>query len=418
MRLLAWLAAFLLLIATTAAVLLAAAIDREPLVTRPQSISPDSVAQARRLLAGNDPRHLRSGERRQIRLPAGLIDDGLNHLAGLRFGGRAAFAVGEDGGDIRVSLPLPQRLGGYYLNLRATLRPGDGEPQFGAARIGALPVPAAAVDAALAAIAARLGYGEEWRLTRQAVRWIGFAPSADAVDVGYEWRPEILDRARDIAVAPADVAHLEDAQRRLAALLAGARPGESQPLVKVLAPLLHPPANAEAAPETAAARRRAGLLVLASYMAGRGLAAVVPAAKTWPQATPLALTLRGRHDSAQHFVVSAALAAWAGEPVADAIGLYKELEDARRGSGFSFADLAADRAGTRFGEQSKAAPQAFTALLARPPTDADLLPPLDGLPEYLGEREFTRRYGGIDSPAYRKLADEIERRIAALPAYR
>jgi uncharacterized protein YfiM (DUF2279 family) len=60
--------------------------------------------------------------------------------------------------------------------------------------------------------------------------------------------------------------------------------------------------------------------------------------------------LLGRYDSAQHFVISAALAAWAGEPAANAIGVYKEIDDSRRGSGFSFADLAADRAGTRFGE--------------------------------------------------------------------
>jgi len=37
-----------------------------------------------------------------------------------------------------------------------------------------------------------------------------------------------------------------------------------------------------------------------------------------------------------------------GTPLADAVGLWKELADARRGgSGFSFNDIAADRAGTR-----------------------------------------------------------------------
>ena len=84
------------------------------------------------------------------------------------------------------------------------------------------------------------------------------------------------------------------------------------------------------------------------------------------------LTLNGRHDSAQHFVISAALAAWAGEPVAEAIGLYKELDDARRGSGFSFADLAADRAGTRFGElvakASARLDEALQRILGRRPT--------------------------------------------------
>ena len=40
--------------------------------------------------------------------------------------------------------------------------------------------------------------------------------------------------------------------------------------------------------------------------------------------------------------------------LSDVIGLYKEIEDSRGGSGFSFNDIAADRAGTRFGEKAVA----------------------------------------------------------------
>ena len=66
---------------------------------------------------------------------------------------------------------------------------------------------------------------------------------------------------------------------------------------------------------------------------------------------PLIVTLQQRWDYPLHFLISALVAAEAGTPLADAVGLWKELTDARRGgSGFSFEDLAADRAGTRFGE--------------------------------------------------------------------
>lgn len=412
MRALGWLAGGLLLLGLIALALLAAVIDGEPLVVRAQSISPDSVAHARRLLAGNDPRYLRRGEQRRVALPASLIDDGLNHLAGLRYDGRAAFALDGDGAEIRITLPLPRPAGARYLNLQARLRSGTGEPQFEHVRLGTLPLPPAVLDYAVAAAARRLGYGEAWQLARQAVRELNFMPDGQVVQVHYVWQPEILDRARAIALAPADVIRLERAQQALAATLAPWAPGSARPLTAVLAPLLA--LDADDAP----AQRRASLLVLASYMAGRGLEALVPEAKRWPRPPPLALTLRGRHDSAQHFVVSAALAAWAGEPVADAIGLYKELEDARRGSGFSFADLAADRAGTRFGELLAQPAGRIDRLLAGPVGDAELLPRLDDLPEYLGEREFRRRYGGLDGPAYRRLADEIERRLDAMPLYR
>ena len=46
------------------------------------------------------------------------------------------------------------------------------------------------------------------------------------------------------------------------------------------------------------------------------------------------------------------------------------------------------------------------------------MPRLDDLPEGLPEAEFRRRFGSVDSPAYRKLADAIEARLDALPLYR
>jgi hypothetical protein len=46
------------------------------------------------------------------------------------------------------------------------------------------------------------------------------------------------------------------------------------------------------------------------------------------------------------------------------------------------------------------------------------VPPLDGLPEYLPEAEFVRRYGGIGAPAYEALMADIERRVGALPLWR
>ncbi|MCK6479959.1 MAG: hypothetical protein L6R43_07360 [Planctomycetes bacterium] len=61
-------------------------------------------------------------------------------------------------------------------------------------------------------------------------------------------------------------------------------------------------------------------------------------------------TLRGRNDHALHFLVSAAFARALGGAAAETLGLSKEMMDAMKvkGSGLSFADLAADYAGIRF----------------------------------------------------------------------
>ena len=94
---------------------------------------------------------------------------------------------------------------------------------------------------------------------------------------------------------------------------------------------------------------------------------------------------------------------------------------ARRGSGFSFSDIAADRAGTRFGELATTPStgiQRLQQMLARGLQEADLLPDVRDLPEFMAEAEFQRRFGGIGQPAYLEMIGEIERRIAALPLYR
>ncbi|MBI1991579.1 MAG: hypothetical protein HYS65_18110, partial [Betaproteobacteria bacterium] len=129
----------------------------------------------------------------------------------------------------------------------------------------------------------------------------------------------------------------------------------------------------------------------------------------------------GREDFPQHFTISAAIAANAGAPLSDAIGLYKEVDDSRGGSGFSFNDIAADRAGTRFGELAAGSRESAMKLqrqVAAGVRDADILPPVSDLPEFMPEAEFKRRYGGIGAPAYKRTMDDIERRIAALPLYR
>jgi hypothetical protein len=130
------------------------------------------------------------------------------------------------------------------------------------------------------------------------------------------------------------------------------------------------------------------------------------------------VTLSGRGDFPKHFIVSAALAAYAGEPLADAIGVYKEVADSRGGSGFSFNDIAADRAGSRFGTLAAASPASARKLqdrLGAQVRESDIMPATYDLPEFMPEPEFLRRFGGVDAPAYRQMMAEIERRVDALP---
>lgn len=411
LRLLAWLAGALLLLVLAAGGLLFAAIEAQPLVSRPATITPQSIAQARFLLLVNDPRRLQAGDARRAIIPAGLLDEAVNYAATRFLRGRAALRLnGERQAELTLSLQPFWLTGIGHINVAASLHDADGLPAIKDLRLGPLPIPAALAEPMLGGLLTLAGYGREWQQVHEAIRQTRFDSHRQRLIINYVWQPALLDQARALAASPADKALIEAAHANLAGLLAHRAAGTSLALPAVLGPLL----TADASP----GGQRAALLVLAAFLAERNLTALFPEAADWPRPPPVKLTLGSRYDSAQHFVISAALAAWAGEPLADAIGTYKELADARHGYGFSFADLAADRAGTSFGELLVARSPRIAALLAGEFSDTDLLPALDGLPEYLRQREFRQRFGGPGQPAYEQQAAEIERRLQAMPLYR
>jgi hypothetical protein len=127
-------------------------------------------------------------------------------------------------------------------------------------------------------------------------------------------------------------------------------------------------------------------------------------------------TMRGRRDLAKHFFVSAHLAAVMGDTAARSLGLIKELRDAQGGSGFSFVDLAANRAGLIFAEKLLA--RAFTPeQLARGFVVDKFLPEIDDLDEGMQSEDFEKRFGDSDPAAFQATLEEIDRRILELPVY-
>jgi hypothetical protein len=131
--------------------------------------------------------------------------------------------------------------------------------------------------------------------------------------------------------------------------------------------------------------------------------------------------LRGRADWPRHYLVSAALTVLSAEAPSNAIGLLKEELDAAGGSGFSFADLLADRAGTTFAlaaTRDEAAAVAMQDRLRDGFVLDDFFPAAADLPEGLQDAELEAQYGGVGGAGYERMTDEIERRVAACAAYR
>jgi hypothetical protein len=128
-------------------------------------------------------------------------------------------------------------------------------------------------------------------------------------------------------------------------------------------------------------------------------------------------TMHGRHDLTQHFVVSAALTALLGRRAAESAGLLKEWLDSREGgSGFSFADLAADLSGIALAVEVLDKPERLAELEKRfRVADFSLSP--RGLTEGLSRQEFEKQYGSLSDTRFRKALDALRKRVQALPAH-
>lgn len=417
------------LLAAAMLVAWALAIEAQPRVPAAGRVQPADIERALTLARSHDPRRQRGGfvralvaEERDVAL---LLQHGAARWAGA--GTRVAFRQGHAEVEASVPSPLPTvgalaiRAGGGpprgWLNVRIELRQDRGLPVVSALRLGRLALPTWAAEPMTRWWLEQRGLGVDLDLPRDVVRHVEFRPQRAVVF--YAWRQDTLSRMLATLVPAADQQRLRAYSDRLVELLADATPGTSVSMASLLPPMFDlARRRSEAAGADPARENRAALLALAFYANHRGLAAIVPAARAWPRPTALTVTLAGRIDLPLHWLISAAVAAESGSPLADAIGLYKEVSDARGGSGFSFNDLAADRAGTRLGERAVRDPRAVQHRLAQGVTEADLLPDVADLPEYLRAEEFARRYGDLEAPRFLSTLQEIETRLDALPLLR
>ncbi len=126
-------------------------------------------------------------------------------------------------------------------------------------------------------------------------------------------------------------------------------------------------------------------------------------------------TMHDRQDLAKHFFVSAHLAAALGGSTARGIGLMKETLDAHGGSGFSFADMAANRAGIVFSEKLLAGEITLEAL-ANSFAVGNFIPEIGELAEGLQGGDLQSHLQKAETNLSAEL-DQIERRILDLPIY-
>jgi len=129
------------------------------------------------------------------------------------------------------------------------------------------------------------------------------------------------------------------------------------------------------------------------------------------------VTVHGRGDLPRHFAVSAALTILADENRALTVGITKEASDSNPGgSGFSFVDMLANKAGIRLAIVATQDAQSARMMQKRIKQSTDpshFMPKFDGLPEGISSDEFQSEYGGLGGSKTMSLFAELDRRVSA-----
>lgn len=371
------LAAFLLFYCATVLLLWFRLLADEPAVA--VSTAPPNTAELDRLhtalrqqvrLQANGQADLRLGEADLNRLAAHLLrQQALPVLLDID--------LLEGGADVYFSLDteLPRR----WLNGRVRLLQVDNKLEPTAVQLGSLPVPAF-----LLPTLERLAYNElqrhpAWSTVEQAMAAVErFSLTPDRVEaslvLAQPLRAELASRQGELLFGPAVQRRAHAFATQLQQLAVGRK---RMPLEEILPPLFaaaRQPSDTGADPIVA---NRALLLAVTLHSVPPGLlrgfgeadlAALVRSRR-------IELTLHGRRDLAQHFLISALLASYGDEALATRAGLYKELRDMETRSGFDATDLLADYAGMAFGSLATSRAEWLQQWMAEPRRAEELMPP-------------------------------------------
>lgn len=391
------------------------AVEQTPLVETNVRLTPGQIDRAKSILDQNDPRDLQDGEVKTITIGKRDLDLAINYFVYLIGQGGSVVELRDGSVTAQATVQLPKNPIGKYLNIDVGLHETSGIPTLEYLQIGRLPIPGwfanEAFKLAINAFYDKTGQ----RLAADLIQRVEVTNRN--MSITYQWDSDITDVVRTNLVSAEDQDRLKLYNQQLVNVMStGSGPVK---MINILRSLFHL-AEERSTTGNAATENRAAIIVLAAYVGGHSLRRLVPQADSWPQAPKRNVRLQGRQDFAQHFMISASLSMAGGNIFSDAVGLLKEIDDSRGGTGFSFNDLCADKAGTRFGERATAYSRAseIQTRVARSLVESDIMPRADDLPEHMSESEFKRRFGGVDSPRYNQMIAEIDRRVEQLPLYR
>lgn len=320
----------------------------------------------------------------------------------------------------KVTMTLPENRLGKYLNISFRLGNVEGNdlPVITKFKTGKLLLPAKLAAFVIDAVIQHSSLNEYFILATRPLKAVKI--DAEKLTITYYPNKDTLIQARNFLTHTGDSTTLNIYQQKLADIVAKHDPEWRLSLADLLRPLFEL-AYQRSTLETAIDENRVVISAINDYVnknENKKLLAMPESAPATGQ--QYAAFLYKRMDLAQHFIGSAALTASVNKQAAQIAGEEKELSDAHGGSGFSFIDLAADKAGTRFGEMATSSPESARKMqkaMSGIKDYSDFMPDPRDLPEHMNEADFKQRFESVNSPVYQEVLKQIDARISAAPIY-
>ncbi|HEX9973596.1 MAG TPA: hypothetical protein VGD14_16105 [bacterium] len=398
-------------------------IQSAPLVTPGKKLDFDDVARVKQFMKENDPRKLRRGDIKNVTITERDLNLFLDYALAQAPAEKDLFVqaqLRQDLANFSFSYSLPENPFGTYLNISAILFPSADQIKIRQLKIGGLKIPGWLVNPTV-----KLGH----HILKQFNLYRNFAEAYHAIQsirifegsvtIVYQWQPDVIKnlqaQGRDFLLSSDEKERLIVYNNQLAVVTQTLN-GRQVSLNQCLQPLFRFAEQRTLTKGDAEAENRALILTLAAYSVGRNVGKFIgdEKSKPQPQFGRVRITLAGRTDLSKHFLVSAAITVSGGTGLANLAGIFKEMDDSRGGSGFSFSDLAADRAGVKFAEAAIASSSQAKLVqqqMGNIAMESDFMPNIENLPEGIQELEFKQTYQDLDSATYRMIEAEIERRI-------
>jgi hypothetical protein len=399
-----------------------AVLDRDPLVYYKTELSDADLARAKSLLRNHDPRTYRAGTSKRISLSQNDVNLIVNY--GLRKSPVQAHAnikLFNESVMASSSIQLPAPLDGYVVNASLGLvqKPGlDFEVE--SLKLGAIELNGTLANWMVNRIYKTANHKyPEIGLVTGSIKSVHLV--TDAVTIEYSASKDVLaqlkQRGSDYLLPPDMKARLAVYQQALV-LIARDNTLQNPSLLYLVQPMLQLADQRAAANHEYTEESRAVLLAMAMYVLGRDIQNYVALGV---DARPkfITYTLNDRDDLPKHFLVSAALVVLADDALANLVGLQKEVLDSKGGSGFSFADLAADRAGTRMANlllSDSTAPM-FLDNMMNARQERDFMPDTSTLPEGFQQLDFNRLYKNTNSAEYMTVVNRIDELISSCAVF-